>query len=83
MDKIDPNAPIVTVPGVISGVRLDEATANEPGLDLASVLVVDHRILMADSDPASEITRQMGEALAELTTAEWIMLGMVMEENAA
>jgi len=83
MDKSDPVAPIEADQEYVSGVRLDQNTANDPVFDLATVLMVDPRILIADTDPATELTRKMGEALAELSLADWLLLGQVVEENAA
>lgn len=85
MNKTDPNGSIVSgleMPEV-PGVPLDEEAANDPGLDLGKILVVDPRILIADTDAATELARQMGEALDQLTVAEWLLLGEAVEENAA
>lgn len=82
MKKTDPNAPIIAPPSV-KAVPLDEEAANDPGLDLGSILVVDPRILIADTDAATELARQMGEALEELTVHEWLLLAEAVEENAA
>ena len=63
--------------------RLTEDAAGGGELDLGSILVIDRRILGGDSDPASELARQMGEALSELTVEEWTLLGAIFEQNAA
>ncbi len=83
MDKIDPTPPIPVAAELLPSGPVDGPAANQPPLDLATVLVLDPRILMADTDAYSEITRQMSEALAALSTAEWLLLGQVVEENAA
>ena len=57
--------------------------ANDPGIDLSSIVVVDPRILNADTDAHSEITRQMGEALEGLSVAQWLLLAATVEQNAA
>ena len=63
--------------------RLTEDSTKDGELDLGSILVIDRRILGGDTDPASELTRQMGEALSELTVEEWTLLGAMFEQNAA
>jgi hypothetical protein len=60
----------------------DEASEGT-GIDLSSILVIDRRILGGDSDPATELTRQMSAALDGLTVQEWELLGQLFEHSAA
>lgn len=60
----------------------DPESANEPpAIDLSQVLMIDERILHADSHPESDFARQMAEALTSLEAEDWLLMDCV--EDAA